>query len=578
MKLIIKEYLASLRERGELDAILPDLLSQIGMNVFSKPGRGTRQDGVDVGAVGKLGKGKEKVYLFAIKPGDLTRKEWAGGDVQDLRPSLLEILDAYIPNRLPAEHKDKEIVICICIGGDVQEQVRTSVEGFIKQHQKPNVTFEQWNGDKLAEVIQDKFLREDLLPQEARSRLRKSLAMLDEPDVSYEHFAALIRSLSKVDDANAAQRVRAIRQMGICLWILFAWGRQAGNMESAYRASELTLLHGWSVVRLYANKKNKTADAVFTAFQSILSAYQEISSEYLQKCVLPHVGTRDAISCAIRGSCSLDVNLKLFDILSRLAVKALWGRWHAERAADDAAAQELLLRAYEECASAVKGMIINNHALFLPIRDDQAIDVSIAAFLLAIDQRNHEDIRNWLLEMVNRGAFAYGRHGQYPCNVDSYTDLLDHPKKSDKEYRENVTRGTILYPLIALWGALLKLDGVQTSVAAFQTKSLQHCNFQAWYPDEDSESHFYTNSDSHGATLSGINTDQESEALRKQVLDECDHLPHFNELSAVKYGFWPLIVVACRHYRLPLPPHFLLAFRTSPAGDENSAAESNSAK
>ena len=43
MKLIIQEYLASLKERGELDAILPDLLSELGLNVYSRPRRGTRQ-------------------------------------------------------------------------------------------------------------------------------------------------------------------------------------------------------------------------------------------------------------------------------------------------------------------------------------------------------------------------------------------------------------------------------------------------------------------------------------------------------------------------------------------------------
>jgi hypothetical protein len=110
MKLIIKEYLSSLRERGELDAILPDLLSQLGLNVYSRPGRGTRQDGVDVGAVGNLNGGPERVYLFTIKAGDLTRSEWDGG-VQAVRPSLNEILDAYIPTRLPIEHRDKDIVI-----------------------------------------------------------------------------------------------------------------------------------------------------------------------------------------------------------------------------------------------------------------------------------------------------------------------------------------------------------------------------------------------------------------------------------------------------------------------------------
>jgi len=82
MNLIIREYLASLRERDELDAVLPDLLSQLGLNVFSRPGRGTRQDGVDVGAVGRLNGGTEKVYLFSVKPGDLTRRDWDGDAVQ----------------------------------------------------------------------------------------------------------------------------------------------------------------------------------------------------------------------------------------------------------------------------------------------------------------------------------------------------------------------------------------------------------------------------------------------------------------------------------------------------------------
>lgn len=107
MKLIVKQYLASLRERNELDAIIPDLLSQLGLNVFSRPGRGTRQDGVDVAAVGSLDGGQEKIYLLSIKQGDLTRSSWDGDAVQSLRPSLNEILDSYIPNRLPKEHKIK---------------------------------------------------------------------------------------------------------------------------------------------------------------------------------------------------------------------------------------------------------------------------------------------------------------------------------------------------------------------------------------------------------------------------------------------------------------------------------------
>jgi hypothetical protein len=32
----------------------------------------------------------------------------------------------------------------------------------------------------------------------------------------------------------------------------------------------------------------------------------------------------------------------------------------------------------------------------------------------------------------------------------------------------------------------------------------------------------------------------------------------FNGLSAVKLGHWPIVALACRHYRLPIPPYLWL--------------------
>lgn len=315
MKLIVKEYLASLKERGELDAILPDLLSQMGMNVYSRPGRGTRQDGVDVAAVGDMdGKG-EKVYLFSIKAGDLTRSDWDGASAQSLRPSLNEIIDAYIPNNLPVEHRDKKIVICITLGGDIQEQVRRQLKGFLSQNAPGNVTFEEWNGDKIAEYILQYFMNEDLLPDAARSDFRKSLAMIDEPDVAYGHYVALLNSLVSIRRVTDKKRLMAIRQIAICLWILFSWSRTAGNMESAYRAAESSLLHGWQLLKACAGKKTKTARAMNSAFMSIFVAYQSIATGFLKENVLPYVGITDGLSTAVRGSTNLDVNLKLFEVL-----------------------------------------------------------------------------------------------------------------------------------------------------------------------------------------------------------------------------------------------------------------------
>jgi len=489
--------------------------------------------------------------------GDLTRKEWDGDAVQSLRPSLNEILDAYIPNRIPVEHRGKEIVICITIGGDVQEQVRPQLTGFISQNTSPNISFEEWNGDRLASLIQSSFLREDLLPAGARSQLRKALALLDEPDAAYRHFDALITLLSKSAMSKSADRVRAIRQISICLWMLFAWARESANMEAAYRSGELTLLRAWNILREFAGTDTKATDASLTAFSSVFQAYQQICTEFLSK-VLPHVNKLHGLSSAVRSSCGLDVNLKMFDLLGRVAMAGLWSYWGAslctqeqqkekEAAFADAAAH----------ASSIKALISNNPVLCMPVKDSQSTDISVALLLLALNKDDHESIRNWVGEMIDRVTFALTVNGQYPCILESYSDLLVHPKIGDLEYRKSVTSASVLYPVIAMFAGFISDADTYDKVANLKKEQLQHCNFQLWYPDDQSEDRLYTNSDSHGATLSDVRVDLPKEGFLKQVFTECEHSPHLMQLSAFRLGYWPLIIVACRHYGLPLPVHFL---------------------
>lgn len=567
MKLIIKQYLASLEERDELDAILPDLLSQMGLIVFSRPGRGTRQDGVDVAAVGRTDKGPVKVYLFSIKPGDLTRTLWDGDSVQSLRPSLNEILDSYIPNRLPEEHKDKEVVICLCLGGDIQEQVRPQVEGYIKglkkRYGKGKISFEEWNGDKLASLIQTFFLREELLPERAQTQLRKSLALLDEPQSSFLHFSSLVKSLTNSIGETSKAKLTVIRQIYICLWILFAWARDAGNLEAAYLASEFALLNVWEIVKPFFEKRTKSAEAIQIAFSSILAVYQQISSHYLVK-LLPHTITRHSLSSATNASCSLDVNLKLFDVLGRVALRGIWSYWTLfQTREEDKVIRDALLSGVQMASGAVIQMIRNNPVLLLPIKDDQSIDISIAILLLMFDRNYHNEIIGWLSEIVDRSRFAHRVNGQYPCILQSYSDLLSHPKIDDEEYKQRVTSGSILFPAIGLWTSLLGNMDLYKKVQGLKEEFLKHCNFQFWYADDSSENLFYTNGDAHGATLSNACIELSAKDYLDQIFGECEHTPYYRSLSAVKSGLWPIVLVACRHYRVPIPVHLWEGFRPS---------------
>lgn len=340
-------------------------------------------------------------------------------------------------------------------------------------------------------------------------------------------------------------------------------------MESAYLTSEFTLLHAWNIIRPYAGKKNKTSRAFNTAFISIFTVYNHICSEFLGKNVLPFADKLHAVSIAIRGSCSLDINLKLFDLLGRLGTDGIWAYWGAMHCtAEEKDLKEARLHEAQMYAEAVKKLIANNPALLLPAKDDQTIDIFIAVSLLVTIGNNRSFIINWLGKMLERARFSYESNGKYPCVLHAYSDLLEHPKSTDGDYRKNATSASILYPSIALWAALLDDETTYSKVAAMKQDILQHCTYQFWYPDNSSEAHFYMNTNSHGAALANLAINRPKEEFLSQVFGECKHSPHFQELSAVKFGWWPLIVVACRHYRLPLPLHLLEGLFKPEDGDQ----------
>ncbi len=64
---IVREFFRGLKERHELDSIIPELLTAIGFEVISRPMIGPRQYGADVAAIGIDEDGVRKLFLFVIK-------------------------------------------------------------------------------------------------------------------------------------------------------------------------------------------------------------------------------------------------------------------------------------------------------------------------------------------------------------------------------------------------------------------------------------------------------------------------------------------------------------------------------
>ncbi|XOF33940.1 MAG: hypothetical protein ACL93V_01165 [Candidatus Electrothrix sp. YB6] len=385
--------------------------------------------------------------------------------------------------------------------------------------------------------------------------------MLDEPDVSHRHFCELIKLLADNEGKKPKEILTAMRQLNLCLWILYTWCRESDNLESAFLSGERAVLTAWFMGKPFLEKKGKISTALFETSGSILLLYTQIAHYFLANKILPHTGKLYAISRATAPSCALDVNLKLFDLLGRLALSGLWLYWwlnyFPQDKDDSQEKRKEIQQGIAQYQIGIKQLIANNPILFTPYKDDQAIDIALAAFFLSIDQRNHGNLYEWLNNMVHIIHFLFQTNSTYPCNLHNYYELLDHPVREREDYQKNVTSASVLYPTIAVFAALLGFEDIYSSVQKIKSDFLEHCDFQYWYPDASSEEHYYTNDALHGAAFLGVYIDKDHKSFLDDLFNECEESAHFHELSAIKYGHWPLLLLASRHYRLPIPLYFL---------------------
>ena len=554
MKLIFMQYLASLKERGELDVIMPDLLSEIGLTVISRPGVGTKQYGVDVAAVGTDAVGK-RLFLLSIKPGNLTRSDWNSRD-QSLRQSLDQIQDAYIPNHIPKRYSGLPVVIVICIGGEIRENIAEDVKGYTDQRQRNGISFDVWNGDKLSDLLLSGILRENALPSNWRPIFRKAVALVDEPDASFSHFRVFVNSVADACKNTRKARLTAIRQIYIGLWTLFVWARDARNTESAYLSCEYAVLAGWALVKEHIAGRSKGVRRLLESFHRLIGLYEIVTGDYIASYVAPRSTIFHGLSAAIPSQASLDVNLRMFDILGRVGTLGVWHQFMASRLKKIGTQEdrEVVQRNIKSTAQVLMDMIHNNPILHTPIKDDHAIDINIACLFLSWIGCA-EFVRDWVRQVAMGTQYAFQTHSLYPCVHRDYRDLVMHPKR-DAEYRETATVGSLLVPTLGLWAALTGDSATLNELADFTSGPYRHSNLQLWYPGDDTEEHMYRGSADHGLAATNIRIPRSCEDMVSPIRKECTSSSAFRSLSAIERGPWPIVIMASRHHRIPVPPHF----------------------
>lgn len=277
MKLAIKQYLSSLKESKELDAILPDLLLAMGITTTSKPQSGNRQYGVDIEAIGvDPADKKRKVFLFVLKQGNLGRKDW-NDNAQSIRQSLDEIIDVYIQNCIQDSYRNLKIKIVLVTGGDMQQVIRLNWISYVDNHTTDNIEYNFWGGDELAELYYKYLLNENLLLCDYRPMLRKTLVLLSEPSYNLnEYYVLFSKMLDSINNKKVKQRNKQIKACILVLKLVIHWAIDANNYKHAINIAEYSVLSFWNFIR---QNNLFTDSAIMENFKII---YTELCTLYIK--------------------------------------------------------------------------------------------------------------------------------------------------------------------------------------------------------------------------------------------------------------------------------------------------------
>ncbi len=562
MKLIVRDYLQTLKEDRELDALLVDLLSELGMNVISRPQKGVAQHGVDLVAVGKLrDEDPETVYLVTVKAGNIDRTKWQGGP-QALSSSLEDIVDVYVRNHIPKEHESKRIVVCCAFGGEVEQNVQESYDCRIRKYQSqhPTIGFQTWNGDLLASMICDRFLNEKLFVGSQRKLLVRSLATVDEPEIAHEAFRKLVRELLRDSEHLDSIRKwnRAGRTVNLCLGLLIQACRDAGNLEAALLGAETCALEIWASFVKQGKQKNMPNETTWTTVTGTDRLLETVYDEYLSK-LEPLTSYKYQLALVVKGNSPLDINLRLFDFLGRVSSFGLMmGALANSVVRSDIKNKEQFLAGFNQLGERLEQFVCNtirfNPTLLYPLKDDFCIEIATTALFLH-SRQEYRFLHWWLFHMVDNIHGSLKNGMPHPCIFQSYRKLLDF-YKDPKPFRKTALPSSELIPTLALIALSFNWNDIYERIVLLIRQELSGTDFQLWFPDKDNEVALFMNETIHGVQLTNLPVSNPKQFVA-EVKKCCEKFPV--EFFCRDSRLW-LIFLACRHYRVPVPAHFWNAF------------------
>ena len=445
-KEIIKEYVASMKEDGELDYVFPLLLERMGYKIISTPkqSKGQSQYGRDVVAA-KKDKGKPTLFLFELKgfrSHDITDRTLSEPDglIESLTASVnTPYRDASIPGL-----KDYGRRYVYVHNGTVDENARPTLDGFVERV-FPDGNFERWDINILTDLFSKYLFEETLLTDEESYRLlKRALVLLDSEGNDYSDIVQLVNlQITKIESKKTTKRnetnfFATIRLVGA---LVYHYSIQADNLYPAKYCMDTIVLKTWAWILRNKLEKNKR---ILALFRPLVAQQLQVYEAYLIK-ILDVAGFKEGFySFQPSDTEYIFYPLRCFDFLGDLmyyfyAIETFG--IHKEEV--------------ENHKALVRDIVMNNAGFKMPLLDTHSIPIQLV-FLYLMHKHDEEDgacMTSFVYETVANLIKRYQSKKMWPELTGNRMALAKSLyKKSDDYCCESSLLVVVMFELISYMG------------------------------------------------------------------------------------------------------------------------------
>ncbi len=545
MNFLTSEYLALLKEDGELDTLLIDILSSNGITPISKPQKG-RQYGVDIAAVGKDKDGVEKLFLITVKQGNISRSVWDSGK-NSVRQSLNEIREAYINTSLTARQKKLPKVIIVATNGVLEQTIQISWAQYTEKFKEKGLEFDFWGIDDISKMVSENLLSDRLFNSEMRSLLKKTLAFLELKEYDLKHYKELVDLILDKPIKTKKPILKRLKLLQICLNIIFKWSEDNGYLKSAIQASDKTILKAFEWLSNQGHFKERY---IYLEFYNIHLLRRKIGIAYFNK-VNEHYFVEHSLQRYSRNQ--IEYSLTVWEEIGILANIGLTEIRHYQYHFDSKAPEHSAI--YEESAmtisEALVSLINTNPPSHYPLYDDHIIDIEPAMRFLYMTGQKEECIK-WLRMLVVGIHDAKMLKTFFPLFRANYENLIDYyvgNKKQDE-------KSSMLLTLLADWSVILDsneaYDDLKKIIKLFDDK----LNIQIWFPKPETQEFYLKNgySKESGKVKHSIMLYDSIVDYKKEMEEELSLFTVEKDFDSVKIGYdFIFTITSLYHRELPFP-------------------------